>query len=244
MTKILIFLMVMMFAVYAKAAINDIYETQEISGGGTFQRFLSPPPNGENGIRAYDGATQRSVHNVLGPGLSMGGGTISVAASTIGFALMTATTQVSARSAIDAFQQPTGTTAQYIRGDGSLATFPAAASRVFNYPARTLNTCFQPSATRDSVVTYSVDIAATLSLTGGQTGTVFLRTYTDASCTTGAQEISRFVNGNTGTLTIGLNITQNATGAISGMIPAGAYARIDTTGTATFTYRSAQEVLQ
>ncbi len=126
----------------------------------------------------------------------------------------------------------------------SLQAAVAPVARVFNYPTRALNACFQPSATRDAVVSYSVDIATTLNLSGGQTGTVFLRTYNDASCSTGAQEIARTVNGNTGTLTIGLNITQNVTGSVSGMVPAGSYVRLDTSGTGTFNYRSAQEVLQ
>lgn len=196
---------------------------------------------------------------------------------------------------------PSGTTAQYMRGDGTLATLPASGSgtvtsvglsstdfSVSGSPvtasssitanlntvgtagtysgvttdskgrvtagtnrsqassSRSLNTCFQVSSTRDSLVNYSVDIATTLSLTGGQTGTVFLETYSNGSCTTGIQELSRSVNGNTGTLTIGLNITQNVTGGLNGFIPAGAYAQLrtaNTVGTPTFNYRSGQEVL-
>lgn len=122
----------------------------------------------------------------------------------------------------------------------------AGTNRSFSYTTRALNTCFQVSASRDSFVTYAVDVSTTLSLSGGQTGTVYLRTYTNSSCTTGAQELARFVNGNTGTLTVGLNITQNATGTITGIAPAGAWVRLDTentTGTPTFTARPGQEVL-
>lgn len=120
---------------------------------------------------------------------------------------------------------------------------PAARSQ--SSASRTLNSCFQISSTRDVLANYSVDIAATLSLTGGMTGTVFLEIYSDSGCTTGTQELSRFVNGNTGTLTIGLNITQNATGGLTGYVPAGSYVKIrtaNTAGTPTFTYRSGQEV--
>lgn len=111
---------------------------------------------------------------------------------------------------------------------------------------RSLNSCFQISSSRDSLVAYSVDIAATLSLTSGQTGTVFLEFYNDSGCTTGTQEVSRFVNGNTGSLTVGLNLTQNATGTLSGYVPAGKYVKLrtaNTSGAPTFNYRSGQEVL-
>lgn len=121
---------------------------------------------------------------------------------------------------------------------------PSAAARSFSYTTRALNTCFQPSATRDVLASYSVDIATSLSLTAGQQGTVYLRTYTNSSCTTGAQEITRFVNGQTGTLTIGLALTQNVTGTLTGVIPAGAYVQLVTennTGTPTFTARPGQE---
>lgn len=124
-----------------------------------------------------------------------------------------------------------------------LTNLPSARSQ--SSASRSLNTCFQVSSTRDVLVNYSVDIAATLSLAGGQTGTTFLELYNDSGCTTGTQELSRSVNGNTGTLTIGLNITQNITGGLNGYVPAGKYVKIrtaNTAGTPTFTYRSGQEV--
>lgn len=121
----------------------------------------------------------------------------------------------------------------------------APVTRTFAYPARTLNNCFQVSSSSDAMVNYSVDIAATLSLTTGQTGTVFLEVFNDSGCTTGTQELGRAVNGNGGTLTIGLALTQNVTGAVGGIVPAGKYVKIrtaNTVGTPTFTYRSGQEV--
>lgn len=149
------------------------------------------------------------------------------------------------QAALDAkFATPAGTTAQYVRGDGSLATLPSVAARSFSYTTRALNTCFQPSATRDVLATYSVDIATTLSLTAGQQGTVYLRTYSNSGCSAGTQEVTRFVNGQTGALTIGLALTQNVTGTLTGVIPAGAYVQLVTennTGTPTFTARPGQE---
>lgn len=122
----------------------------------------------------------------------------------------------------------------------------ASTTRNQSSASRSLNSAFQPSATRDAFVNYSVDIACTLSLVTGQTGTVFLEIATNSAFTTGVQEIGRTVNGNTGTLTIGLNLTQNTTGTVGGFVPAGYYCRLrtdNTVGTPTFTYRSGQEVL-
>lgn len=112
--------------------------------------------------------------------------------------------------------------------------------------SRSLNSVFQVSASRDCLANYSVDIATSLTLITGQSGTVFLEIASDSGFTSNVQELARFVNGNTGTLTIGLSLSQNVTGTLSGYIPTGYYARLRTannTGTPTFTYRSGQEVL-
>ena len=123
---------------------------------------------------------------------------------------------------------------------------PTTVARSQSAVSRGLNSGFQVSTTRDALVNYSVDIACTLSLTTGQTGTVFLEIADDSGFTTNLQEICRCVNGNTGSLTVGLNLTQNATGGLNGFIPAGKFVRLrtaNTVGTPTFTYRSGQEVL-
>lgn len=115
----------------------------------------------------------------------------------------------------------------------------------YSVASRSLNTVFQIDAANDAFVSYSIDVSCTLSLTGGQTGTVFLRYADNVGFSTNVVEVCRFVNGNTGTLTIGLNITQNATGTLSGLIPAGKYVQIvtaNTAGTPSFAYRSGQEV--
>lgn len=234
------------------------------------------------------------------------------------------------RSWIGAMAQPAGTTAQYIRGDGTLATFPlvpsaqvnsdwnsvsgvsqilnkptlatvattgayadltgkptlfsgtyadlagkptlvttatstapgltlnvagsainltgtaTTAARITATPTRSLNTAFQISSTRDAIVSYAVDIASTLTLSGGATGTVVLEYADDSGITTNVTTVQSTANGNTGALTIGLSLTQTATGSLSGYIPAGKYVRIrtvNTAGTPSFTYRTAQETL-
>lgn len=111
---------------------------------------------------------------------------------------------------------------------------------------RSLNTAFQIDAIKNSTVAYSVDIATSLSLTTGQVGTVFLETCPTSGFTSGVQELGRFVNGQTGTLTLGLALTQISTANLNGFVPGGYYVRLrtaNTTGTPTFTYRSGQEVI-
>lgn len=123
-------------------------------------------------------------------------------------------------------------------------TIPAAASG--SKVARAVNSCFQVSSSQNAMVSYSVDVAATLSLTTGQTGTVFLKTFSNSSCTTAANEIDSGQNANTGTLAIGLGLTQTVTVKVNGWVPAGTWVEIiptQTTGTPTFAYRNGSEVL-
>lgn len=124
-------------------------------------------------------------------------------------------------------------------------TIPTVNAPSFANPTRSLNSAFQVSTTQNSIVSYSVDIATALSLTGGATGTVYLRYADDSAHTTNVKEVCRFVNGNGGALTIGLSLTQTNTGTLSGVVPSGKYVKMvteNTVGTPTFTFRSAQEV--
>lgn len=125
-------------------------------------------------------------------------------------------------------------------------TIPSVPTRSFSAPSRSLNTAFQPSTTRDAQVSYSVDIATTVSLAGGAVGTVYLEYADDSAFTTNVVEVGRFVNGQTGTLVVGLTLNQTNTAQLNGIVPAGKYVRLRTqnnTGTPTFTWRSGQEVL-
>lgn len=111
---------------------------------------------------------------------------------------------------------------------------------------RSLNSAFQVSATRLSEVRYSVDISTTVSLTGGAVGRVILEMATNSAFTTGVQELQSFGNGNTGTIVVGLVLTQLATACLSGDVPAGNYVRLRTenvVGNPSYTFRSGQEVL-
>lgn len=119
-------------------------------------------------------------------------------------------------------------------------------AKVFANPTRSLNTAFQPSSTRDAHVSYAVDISVSLSLSGGATGTVTLEYADDSGFTTNVVSVNSSTNGTSGTLTLGLGLTQLGTVTVDGIIPAGKYVKLvtaNTTGTPTFTFRSAQEVL-
>lgn len=106
---------------------------------------------------------------------------------------------------------------------------------------RSLNSSFQPSTTRNILAIYSVEISASLTLTSGQDGTVFLETSPDNSTWT-TQAQSR--GSNTGALTIGINTTQVTGSVLICFVPAGYYVRLRTvnnTGTPVFTYVRGKE---
>lgn len=118
--------------------------------------------------------------------------------------------------------------------------------RSFSNPSLAVNTARQASTTRDALVIASVEIDANLSLSGGAKGTVSLQYADNNTFTTNLKTASVGVNGNTGTLTIGLNTTQAGGGSVVGLIPAGKYYRLfttNTTGTPTFGTPVIQEIL-
>lgn len=144
------------------------------------------------------------------------------------------------------FNTPAGTTSQYVRGDGSLATLPTTPAASQASASRSLNTAFQVSTTRSALVMYSVQITATASIAGGQNGDVVLEIASDSGFTANVQTVSIAGLGQTYTLAVAIQGVQPQTSVVSGFVPAGYYARLRTvnnTGTPTFTYRAGQEVL-
>ncbi len=105
---------------------------------------------------------------------------------------------------------------------------------------RSFNSAFQISTTKDAVAFYTVQISAAMTLGGGQTGTVFLETSPDNSVWT---EVGRVTNGNTGTLVIGVAITNNNIFQVAGYIPSNYFVRLRSTGTATISYIAGQETI-
>jgi len=122
----------------------------------------------------------------------------------------------------------------------------AGTTRSFASPSRSVNTAFQISTTRDAAVSYTVDISTTVSLSGGAVGTVYLEYADDSGFTTNVKEVAHTTNGNTGTLVVGLALTQSASAQLGGIIPAAKYSRLrtsNTTGTPTYGTPVVQEVL-
>lgn len=122
-------------------------------------------------------------------------------------------------------------------------TNKGALSPIINTPTRTLNSAgFQPNINTACEVIYSVRIQCTLSLAGGQVGTVQLLSDSNSTPTT---VICEAKNGNTGTLTIGLNTLQDQIYVLTHIVPAGDYVRLVTTnntGTPTFTLTQQKEI--
>jgi hypothetical protein len=130
-------------------------------------------------------------------------------------------------------------TSQDLSANRSWTVSPTAPT-ISNGVSRSFNSTFTPSATKVSQVNYTVQVASSLSLAVGQTGTVFLETSPDGTTWT---EVTRFSNGNTGTLAIGLALTQTVSAQLSALVPANYQVRLRTTGTATITYITGQEIL-
>jgi len=141
-------------------------------------------------------------------------------------------------------------TADFIYNDAA-NTIGLRARSFTNNASRSLTTStgaagFQVSSTRDAAVNYNVTSSTTATIGGASSITVVLEIAPTNSATAGDWvEISRFSNGQTITLAIALQSVQTGAGNLGGIIPAGYYAKLRTitSGTASATYNTGQEVL-
>lgn len=242
-----------------------LYITQaDVSSEFFWGRYFVPETPTTNSFLAYYGADSKPRMATLGAAFTWDGTTIDVGSLSI-------TSVTGLQTALNAkFTTPTGITGQYVRGDGSLGTFPSLAtvattgsyndltnkptiptipSRSFANGARALNSCFQISSTRDAMVSYAVDVTTTVSLGGSPEGSAYLRTYTNSGCSTGQVGIISGSSGQPTTLTV--SVGQQIRGSVNlyGMVPAGLWARIETSNTGTgtapaFAVRSDQQEVQ
>lgn len=121
----------------AQAAGNDLLINQRrADDAATLTRGVTPPSGGGvNGILGYVGATNLPTFFSIGPGLSLSAGVLDAVATAPSWAAVTGkpttlagygiTDGATAAQLATKFTAPAGTTAQYVRGDGSLATLPA-----------------------------------------------------------------------------------------------------------------------
>lgn len=124
-----------------------------------------------------------------------------------------------------------------------LTNLPPARVTTFGV-VRVLGTAFQPSSTRDTLAFYSVQLTVVATLAGGQNGDVILEVATDSAFTQNVRTVAITGLGQTFGLSISISSTQPQTAQVSGVIPAGYYARLRTvnnTGAPTFIYRAGQE---
>lgn len=111
-------------------------------------------------------------------------------------------------------------------------------------PSRSLNDVFQVDNSGNDMVDvcYSINISCTQTLTGGQTGIVYLEQSSDGS--TGWVEIAEISNSSTGSVVLGVSLTDAKTMTLRGVVWPGYYVRLRTasTGSPTFTLITAQEM--
>lgn len=103
-----------------------------------------------------------------------------------------------------------------------------------------LTTSYQATLpSRWTIVNYSIQINSSLSLSGGQTGTVELQTSPDNSTWT---TVCTAVNGNTGSLTLGLNTLNAQTVQMLTAVPPTYYYRLLPTGASSMAVVNGREL--
>lgn len=121
-----------------------------------------------------------------------------------------------------------------------------------NAPARSIVSTaaaangWQVSLTKDANVSYSASINTSVSLSGNSSGYIVLEICpTNSSTAVNWIEINRISSGQSGTLVVGLVLNQVGGAPLTGLVPAGYYARIrsvNVSGTPTYTTNGQQEV--
>lgn len=215
--------------------LNDVF-------GAPYGYNLTVPSTGVH-LLGEDSSNKLPVFYDLGAGLAPDGTSIVVTGLTMD-AIDGLTSALSGKASLSHTHSTGDITGLQTFVDNRISSSTGAMS--FPSTTRSLNSAFQVSTTSAAFVSYTVDVATTLSLTSGQTGTVTLQYADDSSFTANVKTIQSSVNGNTGTLAIGLGLTQTSTASLTGIIPTAKYVKIvtaNTAGTPTFTYRSQQEVL-
>ena len=109
--------------------------------------------------------------------------------------------------------------------------------------SRTLGTTFQPSSTRPTLVIFSVRVVSQITISGGQAGRIELQS--DASNPPSTVR-GRVAGGITGTAVVGLTLNDTAEGTMVYLVPAGHFARLQSTnetGTPTYSITAQWEIV-
>lgn len=131
--------LILLLPALALGAANDIVLSQRNADntGLAPARLASVPLNGANGILGYVGATQLPTFWTLGPGLSVQNGALTASAPPASVSWPAITDKPAAypstvplvsglQAQLDGkLSAPTGNASQYLRGDGTLASFPS-----------------------------------------------------------------------------------------------------------------------
>lgn len=141
---------------------------------------------------------------------------------------------------VDSSDAP-NTMLHWVSMDSARAAMGVLAVGTTSSAVRSFNSNYVVSENRSALVRYSVQIASSITLSGGQSGLVALE-YS-ANGVDNWIEAGRLVNTNTGAVVIGVSVTNTNAGQITGLIPAGYTVRLRSTGTGTITYLSGQETL-
>lgn len=194
---------------------NDFVVSQRDSTDSSTQQRVTAQ-SGVTAFLTYDPATQRPAFTSIGSGLVVSSGVLALATAPVNadWNATSGLAQVLNKPTIPAAQ----VNADWAASSGvsrilNKPTIPAAYS--FNYgalAARTLavNTVYQATDTaKAAIIKISPSCSATLSLSGGTTCTMQARVGFSVGLTCASGVVAAtWSNGNTGTLTVGLNTVQ------------------------------------
>lgn len=226
MKKIITFiaLTVLSVSAYAQATANCIQLIQRNEAdNGAYIRYACPPASGD-GMLVQDAAANLPTQLKIGPGLLRTGDTLSAPSPDLsGYASSSA---LSAGLSTK-FNIPSGSVSEYLRGDGSRATFPTIPSATpfaFGAPAAktvAVSTAYQATdITKAAVVTLNPACTNATTLLAASACTLQIRQSSAAglTCSTGT-----VVSTWTSTIALGLVITQGNGFPIDVKLPAGGY---------------------
>lgn len=203
MKKLLALFLFLCGTAHAQVPWSVIMQVED--GSGDFNRtyFVGPP--------TQDALIKYNIATAIPEMLSLG---------TAGATVVSSATAADVRSAISAFAQPSGSTAQYLRGDGTLATLP-----VFSYgfpSTRTIavSTAYQATdPSKSAVVTVSPSCTNATTVLAASACTLQVRMNTATLNCSGGTVYGTW----TSTYALGLLLTNASGSPFDVKLPAGAF---------------------